>query len=60
MSVKFKTEITIHLITSPPLRYATGLAKQHVIPNFTHDPELQQGRAQILNPINTSLSISKK
>jgi len=47
MSVKIKTEITIHLITSPPLSYAIGLANQHVIPNFTHDPESQQGRAQI-------------
>jgi len=60
MSVKIKTEITIHLITSPPLRHGTGLANQRVIPNFTHYPELQQSRAQILNPINTSLSIMKK
>jgi len=59
MSVKIKTEITVHLITSPTLRYATGLANQHVITTFTPDPELQQGRAQILNLINTPLSIFK-
>jgi hypothetical protein len=30
-------------MTSPPLRYATGLATQHVITTFTPDPELWQG-----------------
>jgi len=43
MSVKIKTELTIYLILSPPLRYATGLATQHVITTFTEDPAMRQG-----------------
>jgi hypothetical protein len=43
MSVKIKTELTIYLITSQALTYATGLANQHVITTFTPEPELWQG-----------------
>jgi len=42
MSVKIKTELTIYLIISPPLRYATGMATQHAITIFTPDPAIQQ------------------
>jgi hypothetical protein len=28
-------------MTLPPMGYATGLASQHVITTFTHDPALQ-------------------